>query len=200
MPVAHREITKKHIKRIAEKVAESGGGFPVDDDDGTIVAPLVTVDSDYKTVGYYTCAFASSLNDSELKNYWNEHLNNGESVLTFGLNFPTITSNFVFLNERIYIPMVRYYKNSAGVTDTLTIYTTTASDGTLDRIEADNWSWTPDILMNVSFVEYNPLSVSVNVNPPHLEYMRVRKLEGRPSGFGNFYYDETKKMFVQYNT
>ena len=51
--------------------------------------------------------------------------------------------------------------------------------------------------MNIGFVEWNLLSVSVNVNPPHEEYLRVKKIEGRPKD-GLFYYDETNKAFTEY--
>ena len=197
MPVAHREITKKHIKRIAEKAAEGGGGLPIDDDSANLVYPIVTVDKDYKTKGLYSCAFSAFLDDSALKNYWNEHLNVGEGVETFSLSFSGVSDSFVFINETLYIPIVRYYKNSSGITETLTINAITSSDGGIDTIVANDWSWSPDVYVNIGFVEWNLLSVSVNVNPPHEEYLRVKKIEGRPKD-GLFYYDETNKAFTEY--
>lgn len=197
MPVAHREITKKHIKRIAEKAAESGGGLPIDDDDASLRFPIVTVDEDYKTKNYYNCNFTASLDDSELKNYWDNKLSVGESVETFTLEFPSITNSFVFINERIYIPIVRYYKNSSGITETLTLKTTTVTGGIIDNLIANDWSWSPDKQMNIAFVEYNPLSVSVNTSPPHAEYLMVRKIEGRPTD-GFFYYDKNQGVFTEY--
>ena len=198
MPVAHREITKKHIKRIAEKAAEGGGGLPIDDDSADLVYPIVTVDEDYKTEGLYSCGFSASLDDNALKNYWDEHLNVGEGVETFTLGISTISNkSFVFINDRLYIPIVRYYKNSSGITETLTIKPTTSSDGNIDKIVANDWSWSPDVYMNIGFVEYNPLSASVNVNPPHEEYVRVKKIEGRAKD-GFFYYDETSHVFTEY--
>ena len=197
MPVAHREITKKHIKRIAEKAAEGGGGLPIDDDSANLAYPIVTVDKDYKTKGLYSCAFLASLNESVLKNYWNEHLNVGESVETFSLVFSGVSDSFVFINDMLYIPIVRYYKNSSGITETLTIKATKSSDGSIDTIVANDWSWSPDIYINIAFVEWNPLSASVNVNPPHEEYLRVKKIEGRPKD-GLFYYDEVNKAFTEY--
>ena len=114
MPVAHREITKKHIKRIAEKAAEGGGGLPIDDDLESLGYPIVTVDEDYKTEGIYSCAFQASLNETPIKNYWDEHLNVGESVETFQLVFTGVSNkSFVFINDTLYIPIVRYYKNSS---------------------------------------------------------------------------------------
>lgn len=197
MPVAHREITKKHIKRIAEKAAEGGGGLPIDDDSAMLVYPIVTVDKDYKTKGVYSCAFSASLDESALKNYWNEHLNVGEGVETFSLIFSGVSDSFVFINDLLYIPIVRYYKNSSGITETLTIKTIPSSDGNIDTIVANDWSWSPDVLMNIAFVEWNPLSASVNVNPPHEEYLLVKKIEGRPKD-GFFYYDETNNTFTEY--
>ena len=198
MPLAHREITKKHIKRIAEKAAENaGGGLPIDDDSATLVYPIVSVDKDYKTKGLYSCGFTAYLNDSALKNYWNEHLNVGEGVETFSLDFSGISDSFVFINYSLYVPLVRYYKNSSGITEKLTINATTSSDSFIDRIVANDWSWSPDVLMNIAFVEYNILSASVNVNPPHEEYVRVKKIEGRPKN-GFFYYDESNNVFTEY--
>ena len=51
--------------------------------------------------------------------------------------------------------------------------------------------------MNIGFVEWNPLSASVNVNPPHMEYLRVKKIEGRPKE-GFFYYDTVNHAFTEY--
>ena len=51
--------------------------------------------------------------------------------------------------------------------------------------------------MNIAFVEWNPLDASVNVNPPHEEYLRVKKIEGRTKE-GFFYYDETNHAFTEY--
>lgn len=198
MPIAHREITKKHIKRIAEKAAEGCGGLPIDDDSADLVYPTVTVDEDYKTKGLYSCTFSAYLNDSGLKNYWDEHLKVGEGVETFYLSPPAITNGiFVFINESIYIPIVRYYKNSSGITETLTLKSETSSDGLIDKIVANDWSWSPDVYINIAFVEWNPLSASVNVNPPHEEDLRVKKIEGRPKE-GFFYYDETNQVFTEY--
>lgn len=190
MPVAHREITKKHIKRIAEKAAEDGGGgLPIDDDSANITYTTVTVDEDYKTKGIYTCGFSAWLDETPIKNYWDKHLNVGESVETFFLSPPgNANDSFVFIESRLYIPTVRYYKSSSGITEKLTLNTTLSSDGFIENLVANDWSWSPDVLMNIAFVEWNPLSSIDNVYAPHEEGLRVKKIEGRPKE-GFFYFD-----------
>lgn len=108
MPIAHREITKKHIKRIAEEEAKknSNGNF------GSAHSCIVTL---YKledgkiTNNTYTIGYSSNILDARFTEYLNSHKRDYDALTSIVINNTIDIGSYVVVAvpDFVWFPYVR---------------------------------------------------------------------------------------------